>query len=296
MKRDAFSTRHPAVNFLFFVGAIGFGVVLQHPVYVAVGFLCAALYHLLLTGKQGWKLICGMIPLVLFIAIINPLFNKEGTTCLFTLLGNPYTLEALLYGASTGGILAVMFLWFACYNKVLTSDKFISLFGTRIPSLSLLLVMVLRMIPNLQRKAGQILGARRSIGKGASESDSVKDKLRVGMTSISALTDWALEGGIITADSMRARGYGTGRRTGFQLYTLASGDLLLLVLMVALCALTLFAGNTAVSFVPELSIPAPGWGLMAYCAFLLIPPAMAAWDVFQFRRAMNAGFPEEDLL
>ena len=31
---DGFSDCHPAVNFLFFVGAIGFGVVIQHPAYV----------------------------------------------------------------------------------------------------------------------------------------------------------------------------------------------------------------------------------------------------------------------
>lgn len=31
MTADAFSNCHPAVNFLFFVGAIGFSVLIQHP-------------------------------------------------------------------------------------------------------------------------------------------------------------------------------------------------------------------------------------------------------------------------
>ena len=294
MGMDAFSKCHPAVNFLFFVGAIGFGVVLQHPAYVAVGIACSALYYLLLAGKSGWKLVAGMFPVVAFVALVNPLFNTEGQTVLFSLFGKPYTLEALLYGAATGGIFAVMFLWFGCYNKVLTSDKFISLFGTRIPSLSLLLVMVLRMIPNLQRKARQILGARKSIGKGAGENDTNREKLTAGMRSVSALTDWALEGGIVTADSMRARGYGCARRTGFQIYRLTARDVLLLAGMVFLCVAVLLAGNTTVTFTPALSVPAPGWGLVAYLVFLLIPVGMRIWDSMQWRRAVSAGFPKEE--
>ena len=35
MNQDAFSKRHPIVNFIFFLGAIGFGVVIQHPLYLA---------------------------------------------------------------------------------------------------------------------------------------------------------------------------------------------------------------------------------------------------------------------
>ena len=143
MKRDAFSRCHPLVNFLFFLGAIGFGVMIQHPAYIAAGCAASAGYCMLLQPRTGWKLILGMLPVLLAVAAVNPLFNLEGETVLFILFGRPYTLEALLYGASVGGVFVVMMLWFGCYNKVLTSDKFISLFGTAIPSLSLLLVMVL---------------------------------------------------------------------------------------------------------------------------------------------------------
>jgi energy-coupling factor transport system permease protein len=62
-------------------------------------------------------------------------------------------LEALYYGSAIAAMFVVMLIWFGCYNDVLTSDKFTSLFGNVIPSFSLLLVMVLRMIPNLMRKA-----------------------------------------------------------------------------------------------------------------------------------------------
>ena len=38
--QDAFSKRHPAVNFAFFLGAIGCAVVIQHPAYVVLGIVC----------------------------------------------------------------------------------------------------------------------------------------------------------------------------------------------------------------------------------------------------------------
>lgn len=284
MGSDAFSKCHPLVNFLFFIGAIGFGVVIQHPVYIAAGCVSAAVYYLLLSGRDGWKLIGAMLPVFAIISVVNPLFNTDGQTVLFYLFGKPYTLEALLYGIAAAGIFLLMMLWFGCYNRVLISDKFVSLFGSAIPALSLLLVMVLRMIPNLQRKARQILGARKSIGRG--DPGSNKEKLTGGMRVLSALTDWALEGSIVTADSMRARGYGTAKRTSFQIYRMTARDVLLLAVMVLLAAATVLWGNTAVTYTPELYTPAPGWGLAAYLAFLLLPTALHAMDAVQWRRAI----------
>ena len=43
MQTDAFSKCHPAVNFLFFAGAIGAAVMIQLPVYLVVGELTGAL-------------------------------------------------------------------------------------------------------------------------------------------------------------------------------------------------------------------------------------------------------------
>ena len=130
MRSDAFSQCHPLTNFLFFLGAIGFSAVIRHPLYLLVGFLGAAGYYLLLSGKKRWKLILGLIPVFLLVAGVNPLFNTYGQTVLFTVFGKPYSLEALCYGMVIGGMLVVMMLWFGCYSIVLTSDKFVCLFGS----------------------------------------------------------------------------------------------------------------------------------------------------------------------
>ena len=291
MSTDAFSKRHPIVNFLFFLGAIGFGVVFQHPVYLAAGFAFGTIYYLLLKGRKGIKMLAMLLPLFVIMTLINPLFNVYGVTTLFHLFGRPYTLEALYYGAAIAAVFVVMLIWFGCYNEVLTSDKFTSLFGNLIPSLSLLLVMVLRMIPNLMRKAAQLSGARKSIGKGNAENATNREKLTDGMTILSALTDWALEGGVVTGDSMRSRGYGSAKRTSFMIYRLTGIDLLLLVLQFLLAAAvlaTVMTGGTTATYTPDFYIAPVNaqtvWGLFAYCAYLSIPTVLhikeaCAWHI-----------------
>ena len=160
MKRDAFSGYHPAVVFLFFLAVLGFGVVILHPAFLITGLTGAFSYYLLLRGSKGLKQILLMMPLFLAVIILNPLVNRDGTTVLFLLFGKPYTLEALIYGAVLSGMFLTMILWFSCYSAVMTGDKFTSLFGNLLPSLSLLLVMIFRMVPSLIRKGKQITGAR----------------------------------------------------------------------------------------------------------------------------------------
>lgn len=288
MKRDAFSQCHPLTNFVFFLGAIGCAVVIQHPAYLAASVLAGGSYYLLLHGGRGWRMLLGLVPVFVFVTAINPLFNTDGRTVLFWLFGKPYTLEALAYGAAMAGMLVVMLLWFGCYSVVLTSDKFVCLFGSLIPSLSMLLVMVLRMIPNLMRKARQLSGARMSIGKGIGDNAASREKLQSGMGILSGLADWALEGGIITADSMRARGYGTAKRTSFQIYRMTARDGLLLALMAALMAAALLLGDTHVAFTPEFDMAPLDWGFGAYGAYLAIPIALhikeaAQWHILRSR-------------
>jgi len=294
MTKDAFSKYHPLTNFLFFAGAIAFGVLIQHPAYIAAGLLTGSIYYLLLNGRKGIRFFLAMVPLFLLLTFINPLFNTRGDTELFRIFGRRYTWEALLYGAAVAGVFVNMLIWFGCYNKVLTSDKFTSLFGSLIPSISLLLVMVLRMVPNLMRKAAQIAGARRSIGKGIAESASAKEKLLSGGAVLGALTGWALEGGIVTGDSMRSRGYGSAKRTSFMIYRFAGADLALLGALLALAVTTVLfslGGSAAAAYTPTLSIaPVTGKniiGLAAYAVYLLIPTLLRGKEALQWHISIS---------
>lgn len=283
---DAFSKYHPAVNFLFFIGAIGTSVVIQHPVYLIAGILTGATYYLLLNGSKGWKMIFGILPMFVFLTAINPIFNTAGSTVLFYIFKRPYTVEALIYGAVLASMFVIMTLWFGCYNKVLTGDKFTSLFGNLIPSISLLLVMVFRMVPNFIKKTQQIIGARKSIGKGAADNATNSEKLNDGMTVLGTLTSWALENSVVTGDSMRARGYGTARRSSFMIYQMTFSDWVLIFVMVALLLMTIVAacvGQVDAVFTPEPYFAPVSWGILFYTAYLLIPTVLYIKEAIQWR-------------
>lgn len=274
MRQDAFSSCHPAVNFAYFVGAMGFSMVFQHPAYVLASVLCGSLCCLTLCGAKGRKTIGGMIPLWIILSLINPLFNTLGDTALFSLWGRPYTLEALAYGMVIAGMFVSALIWFSCYNQVITGDKLFCLFGNLAPALTLLLVMIFRLVPELLRKIGQIAGARKAIGKGSNEQSPLKERIADGMVILSTLTSWALEGSVVTADSMRSRGYGSARRSTFRIYRLTGRDHALLSLIAVFCALIIASsamGATAAAFIPVIDVAPISWGLPVYICYLLIP-------------------------
>lgn len=275
---DVFSRCHPAVNLLFFTGAIVLTVVLFHPAYLLLSLLCGAGYYAVLRRGRCGTTFAYLLGAMVLVAAVNPLFNTLGETTLFLLFGRPYTWEALFYGGCTGMLLAAVSLWFLCGGIVMTSDKFTSLFGTVIPSISLVLVMVLRLVPGYWRKSRQIAGARKCIGRGGSGTKT--ERIRGGMAVLAALSGWALEGSVITADSMRCRGYGSpGKRTTFQIYRFTGRDGLLTAVLLLLLAAVIWAGaagSARASFIPRLSIaPVSGaasiLGLAACGLFLLIP-------------------------
>ena len=77
---------------------------------------------------------------------------------------------------------------------------------------------------------------------------------------VSAVTSWALESGIETADSMKARGYASSRRTSYSIYRFDTRDALCISAFIALgVAFAVLAAFGAVScsyfpvFAPELS-------------------------------------------
>ncbi len=273
---DAFAGLHPALNLLFFLSALVWAVLLRHPAYTAVSLLGAGAYYRLLIGRRAWRTFGALAVLIAAVAVINPLFNPRGAHPLFTLLGRAYMAESLCYGAAAGGMLAAALLWFFCYEQVVTGDKLTAVLGRRLPALSLLLVMVLRLVPTVGRKAGQISAARRCVGLDGGGSRT--ERIRSGMTTLSALSSAMLEGSVITADSMRARGYGTGAATSYQANRWGGTDRLVLAAVLLLSALTAAAfasGAMGAEFLPALRFaPVAGLGIPAlggYGLLLLIP-------------------------
>ena len=105
-----------------------------------------------------------------------------------------------------------------------------------------------------------------------------------------ALTSWALEGSVVTGDSMRARGYGIAKRSSFMIYRMTWANwILLVVILVSLSATVAAAcfGQCAATFVPVIHIAPISWGLAAYICYLLIPPALHLWESVCYRLSLR---------
>jgi len=136
---------------------------------------------------------------------------------LYYINDNAVTVEMVVYGLTVSVLLMSTIQWFTCYNVLITSDKFLYLFGRIIPSLALIISMIFRMIPLLRHRFSEIDEAQVAMGKKA-KGIGISNRAKIFMKELSILIAWSLEASIDTSDSMEARGYGLKGRTSFHLF------------------------------------------------------------------------------
>lgn len=254
MKNESFGGFHPIVNLFFFAAALGLTMFIQQPIYLAISLCAGCAYLLYLRGGRGMLRQVGyLLPLAAVMAVINPLFNHEGVTILFYLPNdNPVTLEAVCYGLASAVMLAASVVWFNCCNEVFTSDKILYLFGRVIPSLSLMLSMTLRFVPRFKHYLQSVLNVQRAMHRPKNKAES----LRQALSAFSATISWAMEQSIVSADSMKSRGFGIRARTSFSIFSFEKRDAAALTALLLLCigaALPCLFGLTEWRYYPSLS-------------------------------------------
>ena len=299
--RDPFTDCHPAVNFLYFALVLAFSMCLTHPaaLLISLAGACCYLTRLLGASELG-RSARWLVPMALLAAVVNPAFVHQGVTILTYLpSGNPLTLESILYGLAAALLLAAVVLWFRCFSAVMTSDKFIYLFGRVIPALSLVLSMTLRFVPRFRRQFRTVAQAQRFMGRDT-ENGSLLRRGRNAMKVFSILVTWSLESAIDTADSMRSRGYGQPGRTAFALYRLDDRDRSLL-LWLGFCGLYLLSGVLSgglyFQYYPLLlGAPAQPLTVSFFAVYLLLcltPAGLSLAQRRRLRRLMKGGTPNE---
>lgn len=217
--KDTFSSYHPLVNFLYFAIILSFSMFTMHPVCLGISFLSGLVYYFRLKGSKAMGLmIKGVLPLFLLTIIINPAFSHEGETVLMLLpTGNPLTFESIVYGISAGFMMISILIWFAVFNEIITSDKFVYLFGRIVPALSLLLSMTLRFVPRFTDQFHNVKDSMKALGRDTDSGGLIK-RIKNAIACFSIVVTWSLEGAIETADSMKSRGYGLVKRTAYSIY------------------------------------------------------------------------------
>ncbi len=289
MRANEFKGYHPIVNLIYFVAVMGFSMVLMHPVCIVLSLLSAFVYSVMLKGSKAIKTnLLYMLPVVLVTALLNPLFNHQGITVI-TLLpdGNPLTAEAVIYGLCAAIMVVSVICWFSCYNEIMTSDKFIYLFGKIIPALSLVLSMTLRFVPRFIRQMRLASDAQKTTGK-------PQGKVKSAISVMSSVITWSLENAVETSDSMRARGYGIRGRTAFSIFKFDGRDGLALIAIAALSAY-IIAGNiqdaTYFNFYPMIlysDVTVYSVSVMvSYAILCFMPVILELWEVRKWKRVTS---------
>ena len=291
MRNSAFANLHGAVSFLYFTAVILVTVLVLHPAVTLVSLALAAANLAALEGGRGLLLrVRWLAPLIVLAAVFNALVSHRGVTALLTLRsGNAVTLESLVFGLVAGGMLAAAVLWFACFHAVLTSDKLLALTGRRLPALSLLFSMSLRLVPRVRRQLRLTSEARRAF----CPETTLSARVRGGVRTLSSTVSWMLERSVVTADVMRARGHGLDGATVFRRERFGAREAGFAVCFALLCAAVLallLTGCGTAEYYPALRFAAwdargilflSAWALLCALPLLLNGREAIAWRLSQ---------------
>ena len=288
---NEFKTYHPIVNFIYFVFVIGFSCFFMHPVCLCISLACGFTYSVMLKGRKAIKTnLIYMLPMVVMMALINPAFNHEGITVIAYLpSGNPLTLESIIYGLCAAIMIVSVICHFSCYNEIMTSDKFIYLFGKIIPAMSLIISMTLRFVPRFASQLKVVTNAQRCMGHDVSHGSIIK-RAKNGINILSIMTTWSLENAIETADSMKSRGYGIPGRTAFSIFNFDKRDRKALICILLLGIYTLVGnlmGGMKFTYFPSIkSSDISVFGISVFLAYLLLcmcPIIIEIWEVSRWK-------------
>lgn len=231
-----FSETNPAAAAVHLLLTACITIFCLEPWLLGVSFICGIGFYLLRNGHGHAAFHIGALGMPTLFALLNPLWNQHGTTVLFFVNQRAYTAEALFYGAVTGLRLAAVLYWFRSFSELMTSEKLFYLFRFLSPKLALVFTMAVRNLALYRQQMRKIQISQRALG--LYREGHLIDDIRGGMRVFSILLTWALENGIITANSMSARGYGLGKRSSFTYYRWNPADIVLLLTALTLSGVT----------------------------------------------------------
>ena len=210
--------------------AAGLVIVLftTNPAYKAI-VLAAAIASL--AAGAGLGRLRGLLTAVALICTFAIALNFAsahlGTTVLFSLpyqipaLGGPYTLEALATGASGGLTVGAAILFAAPFSLMLASHEVMDALPSALSRTGAALAASLNLVPSVSASFVQVSEAQRLRGwKPRGPRSWSEVVVPVVLTSV--------EGSIQLAESMEARGFGSGPRTSLKPAPLRSADWILI--------------------------------------------------------------------
>ncbi|RED53175.1 energy-coupling factor transporter transmembrane component T [Cohnella lupini] len=291
-----FRSLHPVVILTYYAGGITFGMLLFHPLVLMAGWAAAVIVNFHLDGGREWRRwSLPMLTGVVLILLMNPLLSHRGRTVLYYLGDIPITLESVVYGITLAISMLNLLTFFVTYRLVMTEQKFLFLFTRVSPKAALIAMMAMGLVPRLRKRMQELMLIQKTRGVTVAEG-SMMTRARSGARLVGTLLSWTLEDALQTADSMQARGYGTGTRSSYLGYRFRKRDGLTLIGFVCIAIILIMTwgyGHGFLSIYPRLGSLALSSGdtaaLIAYLVFLFLPLVLEwrdrrAWLITNYRR------------
>lgn len=289
-----FEQCHPAVNLIYFAAVLVGTISFQHPVYLAISFLCAFTYSVKRNGRKAVIFNLCLIPFVVAFGLYYSSYHHFGVTVLRqNFIGNNMTLESLVYGLVLGVTVASVIIWMSCVYSVFTTDKMVYLFGKISPQMSLFLAILLRMVPRCRQEAGKIHKAQRGIGRGVGQGN-ILQRIRNALRIFSMLVTWVIDSLTVASESMRSRGSSLRGRTAFSIYRFDNRDRSYVIMLFTCLTVMLMAvmlRQTDMVYDPRMIwnpiTPMSCLFYAGYAVFCLMPVGLDIWTEFRFHAAKN---------
>ena len=249
-----------------------------NPVYKAAVLVAALAALATGVGLRRMRAVLTGVALVgVFAVVLNFVSAHLGATVLFALpdqipaLGGPYTLEALAFGATGGLTVAAAILAAAPFSLLLASHEVMDALPSALSRTGAAIAASLNLVPAVASSFVQVTEAQRLRGwrpRGPRSWSEIV--IPVVLTSV--------EGSIQLAESMEARGFGSGQRTSVRPRRMQRGDWLIAGTSGA--ALAIFFISQSVGWAvpwyayPTLSAPSIDARPLAACLLLFAPVAI----------------------
>lgn len=287
----SFAGCNPIVVTVYFLSVSGILMFSQNPILLLLAFLGAISYAVVCAERPsvGTHWLC--LALFVVLSLLNPLLSHNGKTVLFVINDAPITLEATVWGVVSAGTLVTVLYLFGSFAAIMTRDKLLYVFGSLSPKLALILSMGLRYVPLLRDRARRITESQRALG--LYKEENIFDRIRGDLRVFSILITWALENGIVTADSMASRAYGTHKRSFYTRFRIRPSDACILLATLACATVTVVGmalGALEFTFYPTLmlgkitplsSAAYTAYGILAALPIILETEERVRWKYLQ---------------
>lgn len=246
---------HPYVLFIYYICTGSFIMYFNHPIFLITALILLIIVNV--SHDRGAALKKWTIPLTLMglmIIVLNPFLVSRGTHILFYFRGKQVTVEAVIYGTVMSLSLVTIIMMFVSFNLILNGNKFLYIFSKILPRTAFLILLSIRYIPLLKRRYDEIAAVQHVRGMTVS-GGTLLNRAKNGMSMIKILLTWSLEEAIQTADAMKARGYGLGKKSSYIPYHMGRQDwgwLVTMLLSFIICIAGGMLGYGKIVIYPEL--------------------------------------------